>query len=84
MEVELKVSRYSELSVQSRGKDRDWSTIAVVRRIDDELVVEGHPTERHREAVVRLKDLLGAWMRKLSVPGKNAKTTRVEKCFMLL
>ena len=73
----------SELSVQSRGEDGDRAAIPIVCGIDDELVVEGHATERHRETIVSLEYLLGTRMRKLSIPDKNTETAIVEKRFVL-
>src|SRR6202035_4783364 len=56
----------SELSMQSGGDDGHWSAIAVVGRIDDELVVEGHAAERDWKSVIGLEDLFRTWMRELS------------------
>ena len=73
-----------ELGVQPRRDDRDRTAVAVVSGIDDELIIEGDAPEGHRETVIGLKDLLGAWMQKLAVADQDAETSVIEKRLVVL
>src|SRR6516164_5681192 len=67
-----------ELRVQARSNDRDRAAVAVVRRVGNELIIQGHAPGKDGEAVVGLDDLLAAGVRKHSVADQDAEASGVE------
>src|SRR5437588_11062324 len=72
----------SKLRAQPRADHGDRTAIAVVGRVDDELVVDREPPGKQRQAVIGLDDLFRARMRQLAVAHDNAEAAGVEECLM--
>jgi hypothetical protein len=72
----------SKLHVHARADDRDRAAIAVVGRIDDELIIERHRGGEQRERIIRLDDLFGAGMGQHAVADENAQAPVIEKLFV--
>src|SRR5271168_2946431 len=56
-----------KLRMQPRRDDRNRAAILVVRRIEDELIIQRQLKERHRQFVIALDNLFGAGMRQHAV-----------------
>ena len=65
--------------MQTRTDHRYRAALLIVRRVDDELVVERELEEQHRQFVIGLDDLFGTGMRQHAVADQNAEPALVEK-----
>src|SRR5262249_23276867 len=67
-----------KLRAQPRPDYRHRTAIAIVGRIDDELIVGRDPPVADRKAVIRFQDLLDAGMRQPAVADQDAEPAGIE------
>src|SRR5215472_11998865 len=65
--------------MHARADHRNGAAVAVVGRIDDELIIQRHGRGEHRERIISLDDLLEPRMRQHAVPDQKAKSAVIEK-----
>src|SRR5258707_13836938 len=67
------------LRMQAYAEHRNGTAVAIVGRIDDELIVERDPRSKHRKAIIGLEDFFVAGMRQHAVANQDSKSAGVEK-----
>src|SRR5271168_1857454 len=73
----------SKLGVPARADHRHRTAVAIVGRVDDELIIERHRRGEHRKRVIGLHDLFETGMRQHAVADQDAQPAVVEKSLML-
>jgi len=69
------VAGCSELHTSAQAKDRNRSTIPVVSRVVNELIVDRQMREaEYGDTVIYLQDLLGTGIRQLAVADNSTET----------
>src|ERR1700738_4792844 len=65
-----------------KAEHRNRASVAIVRRIYDELIVQRDLRGKHRKAVIRLEDLFATRIWQLAVANQDSQSAGVEKRLM--
>src|SRR5438874_8455253 len=65
--------------MHARADHRHRAAVAVIRRIDDELIIERHGRGQQRERIIGLDDLFGSGMWQYAVADQDAESSVIEE-----